>query len=141
MKKILSFLLVICLCFSLTGCFRSAKEEVIDLVEKKYDTILAACEAEDVDALLAIKGVSAVKVEDGYVIAFCIGEGIAVSSQDYGFYYSPENSPITVDCNQYIVCGAEGLTPKGEGYECEVYGNTFYTEPIKGNLWFYSNAY
>ena len=66
---------------------------------------------------------------------------ISVSSQDYGFYYSAENSPITVDCNQDIVCGIRDLAPEGNGYQCVVQGNTFYTEQIKGNIYFYSNAY
>ena len=141
MKKILAFLCVLCFSFSLVGCGNTPKENAFRLVEKKYDSILEACIAEDVEALLSMKGISKVNVVDGYIIVFCKGEGISVSSQDYGFYYSAENHPITVDCNQNIVCGIEELTPKGNGFECVVSGNTFYTEPIKGNIYFYSNAY
>lgn len=114
--------------------------DVLNLVEEQYDAILAACVAEDGDALLAIEGISEVNVVDGYVIVFCIGEGISTSSQDYGFYYSAENSPIAVGWGQDIVCTAEELTPKEKGFECYVEGNHYYTELIKGNLYFYSNA-
>ena len=142
MKRILAFMLVVVFIFALSGCSaKSTKSDIFSLVEKNYDEILKACEGKDEDALLAIKGITKVNVIDGYVIVFCEAKGISVSSQDYGFYYSAENSPITVDCNQDIVLGAEGLTPEGNGYQCVVQGNTFYTEHIKGNIYFYSNAY
>ena len=139
MKRILAFMLFVVLIFALSGC--NTKSDIFNLVEKNYDEILKACECKDEDALLAIKGITRVNVIDGYVIVFCESKGISVSSQDYGFYYSAENSLITVDCNQDIVLGAEGLTPEGNGYQCVVHGNTFYTEHIKGNIYFYSNAY
>lgn len=141
MRRILSLLLFLILLFT-DGCGADAsKNEIFDLVEKNYDAICAACRAEDTQALLAIEGVKSVHVTDGYVIVYCKGAGIAPSSQDYGFYYSVENSPVTVDCNQMIVCGKDGLTAEGGGYQCVVSGNTFYTEHIKGNIYFYSNAY
>ena len=145
MKKILTIItiliLIIALIFSLAECRKTPKEKVISLVEKKYDTILKACEEKDIDALRSIKGVETVKTVDGYVIVYCIGKGISVSSQDYGFYYSEENSPVAIGCNQDIVCQADGLTPKGSGYQCVINGNAYYTEHIKGNIYFYSNAY
>ena len=141
MKKMFALVLVVFLMIFLTSCRSTPKENVFSIVEKNYDTILKACEEKDEDALLAIKGVTHVNIIDGYVIVFCEAKGISVSSQDYGFYYSVENSPITVDCNQDMVCGIKDLTPEGNGYQCVVQGNTFYTEQIKGNIYFYSNAY
>ena len=142
MKRILAFILVVVFVFALTGCgSKDTKTDIVNLVEKNYDAILKACEDKDEDALLAIKGITKVNIIDGYVIVFCEAKGISVSSQDYGFYYSAENSPITVDCNQDIVCGIKDLAPEGNGYQCVVQGNTFYTEQIKGNIYFYSNAY
>ena len=73
-------------------------------------------------------------------MAFCKGAGISVSSQDYGFYYSEENIPVTVDCNLYVMRNID-LLPEGNGYQCIVQENIFYTEHIKGNIYFYSNAY
>ena len=142
MKRLLAFVLLAVFVFSLTGCSaKNAKSDIFNLVENNYDEIVAACENKDSEALLAIDGVTQVNIVDGYVLVYCKGAGIAPSSQDYGFYYSEDNSPVTVDCNLGIVCYAADLSPEGDGYQCIVSGNTFYTEHIKGNIFFYSNAY
>ena len=142
MKRLLAFVLLAIFVFSLTGCSaKNAKSDIFNLVENNYDEIVAACENKDSEALLAIDGVTQVNIVDGYVLVYCKGAGIAPSSQDYGFYYSEDNSPVTVDCNLGIVCYAADLSPEGDGYQCIVSGNTFYTEHIKGNIYFYSNAY
>ena len=142
MKRFLAFVLLAVFVFSLTGCSaKNAKSDIFNLVENNYDEIVAACENKDSEALLAIDGVTQVNIVDGYVLVYCKGAGIAPSSQDYGFYYSEDNSPVTVDCNLGIVCYAADLSPEGDGYQCIVSGNTFYTEHIKGNIYFYSNAY
>ena len=141
MKKMFALVLVGFLIISLTSCRSTPKENVFSIVEKNYDTILKACEEKDEDALLAIKGVTRVNIVDGYVIVFCEAKGISVSSQDYGFYYSEDNVPVTIDCNQEIVYGADALTPSKNGYQCIDGGNAFYTKHIKGNIYFYSNAY
>ena len=142
MKRLLAFVLLAVFVFSLTGCSaKNAKSDIFNLVENNYDEIVAACENKDSEALLAIDGVTQVNIVDGYVLVYCKGAGIAPSSQDYGFYYSEDNSPVTVDCNLGVVCYAADLLPEGDGYQCIVSGNTFYTEHIKGNIYFYSNAY
>ena len=142
MKRLLAFVLLAVFVFSLTGCSaKNAKSDIFNLVENNYDEIVAACENKDSEALLAIDGVTQVNIVDGYVLVYCKGAGIAPSSQDYGFYYSEDNSPVTVDCNLGIVCYAADLSPEGDGYQCIVSGDTFYTEHIKGNIYFYSNAY
>ena len=142
MKRILAFILVVAFVFALTGCSaKDNKTDIFSLVENNYDEIVAACENKDSEALLAIDGVTQVNIVDGYVLVYCKGAGIAPSSQDYGFYYSEDNSPVTVDCNLGIVCYAADLSPEGDGYQCIVSGNTFYTEHIKRNIYFYSNAY
>ena len=142
MKKMFAFILIIALVFTFTGCgAKEAKKDIFNLVEKNYDAIVIACENKDSEALLAIDGVTQVNIVDGDVLVYCKGAGIAPSSQDYGFYYSEDNSPVTVDCNLGIVCYAADLSPEGDGYQCIVSGNTFYTEHIKGNIYFYSNAY
>ena len=142
MKRLLAFVLLAVFVFSLTGCSaKNAKSDIFNLVENNYDEIVAACENKDSEALLAIDGVTRVNIVDRYVLVYCKGAGIAPSSQDYGFYYSEDNSPVTVDCNLGIVCYAADLSPEGDGYQCIVSGNTFYTEHIKGNIYFYSTAY
>ena len=142
MKRILTITLVLSLVITLSSCgSRQSQKEIIDLVEKNYESIQTACENKDTEALLAIDAITEVKVVDGYVLVFCRGSGIAPSSQDYGFYYSEENNPVVLGCNLQILCGSNELTVEGKGYQYIESGNVFYTEHIKGNIYFYSNAY
>ena len=142
MKRIIAFVMVVFFVVALSGCgAKEAKIDIFNIVENNYDAIVSACKNKDYESLLSIDGITQVNVVDGYVIVYCKGAGIAPSSQDYGFYYSEDNLPITVDCNLGIVCYAAALSPKGDGYQCVVNGNTFYTELIEGNIYFYSNAY
>ena len=67
--------------------------------------------------------------------------GIAPSSQYYGFYYSEENLPVAVFGGE-ILCGTADLTEQGNGYRYLDSGfNEFYTEHIKGNIYFYSASF
>lgn len=142
MKRFLGFMLVVVLIFALTGCgAEQSKKDIFNIVEKNYDAIVTACENKDEEALLAIDGITQVNIVDGYVLVYCKGAGIAPSSQDYGFYYTEENIPVGVSCTLDIVCYRDTMQPKGSGYEGTVDYNTFYTEQIKGNIYFYSNAY
>lgn len=139
MRHVVSIVLIFSFVLMLSGCGAISKDDIFDLVEDEYDAIVKACEQKDEEALLDIDGISQVKINDKYVLVYCKGAGIATSSQDYGFYYSEENIPVAVDCNLYIV--SDVLTSEGKGYKCEFQGNYFYTEHIKGNIYFYSNAY
>lgn len=142
MKRIIAVVLVIALIIVLAGCgARKLEKDVFALVENSYDEIVIACENKDSEALLAIDGITRVNIVDGYVLVYCTGAGIASSSQDYGFYYTEENIPVGVGCSLDIVCYGDTMQPKGHGYEGVVAYNTFYTEHIKGNIYFYSNAY
>ena len=144
MKRFIAFIIAFTILFSLAGC-RSAeviKKDIFKLVETNYNTIVAACENKDADALYAIDGVEGVNIVDGYVLVFCCGQGIAPSSQDYGFYYTVENLPVAVNCNNEIIGTNDELTAEGNGYKYyDEGGNYFYTEHIKGNIYFYSNNY
>ena len=112
------------------------------LVSREYDTIVRACQEKDTDTLLQLNWVEDVALEPGYVIVYCFGAGNAASSQYYGFYYTEENRPAGIDCNQEIVCSPEDMTPEGRGFSyTDKWHNSFYTEQIKGNIYFYGNAY
>ena len=142
MKRLLAFVLLAVFVFSLTGCSaKNAKSDIFNLVENNYDEIVAACENKDSEALLAIDGVTRVNIVDGYVLVYCKGAGIAPSSQYYGFYYSEENLPVGVFDGQ-IVCSNSELVEYENGYRYLDSGyNEFYTEHIKGNIYFYSAAF
>ena len=143
MKRILAVGLIFSYVFLLAGCQREerAKKEIFSLVEENYDAIVAACEDKNTEALLAVGGITKVDIVDRYVMAFCKGTGIAPSSQDYGFYYSEENLPVAVFDGQ-ILCATAELFKEGSGYQYVDSGyNVFYTEHIKGNLYFYSASF
>lgn len=119
----------------------SRQQSIFTLVEKNYDAILEACVNEDAAALSAMDGIQKVDIVDGYVLVYCQGYGIAPSSQDYGFYYSRDNLPVAVFDGQ-IVCSSSQLVAKGEGFEYIDSGyNIFYTEHIKGNIYFYKASF
>jgi len=140
MRRVIGVMLA--MAFLLTGCGATDyKKDVFMLVATHYDVIVTACEQQDAQALLAIDGIQKVNVTDGYILAFCKGAGISTSSQDYGFYYSQDDSPVAVDCNLEIIRYTEDLLPYKGGYQCVVNGNTFYTQRIKDHLYFYCNAY
>ncbi|MBQ3004258.1 MAG: hypothetical protein IJD82_11020 [Clostridia bacterium] len=142
MKRIVAFVLAVIFVVALTACgVKDAKTDIFDLVEKNYDEIVAACENKDEKALLAIDGIEEVDIVDGYVLIYCMGAGIAPSSQDYGFYYSEENLPVGV-FDGHIICENSALVEYENGYRYLDSGyNEFYTEHIMGNIYFYSAAF
>ena len=144
MKRMLVWVLALAAVFALSGCQseKAARKEIFGLVENNYDEIVRACEDEETEALLAIEGIEKTKLHAGYVVVYCAGAGIAPSSQDYGFYYSEDGLPAAIDCNLSILCNDGKLTPKENGYQYVDAGhNVFYTERIRGKIYFYSTAY
>ena len=142
MKKILPLVMVLAILFSAAGCRtqENIKKEIFNLVEKHYNKIVEACVNQDAEALSAIAGIKEVDIVDGYVLVYCQGYGIAPSSQEYGFYYSEENLPVAV-FDGHTVCDSTEMVKEGNGYQYIDDGhNSFYTEQIKGNLYFYSNS-
>ena len=144
MKKIILFITAVAIIFAFAGCRSKAviKKDIFNLVEKNYDAIVEAYENKDADALYAIDGIEKVNIVEGYILVYCEGHGMATSSQDYGFYFTEGNLPVAVDCNNDIAGSNEELVSEGDGYEYrDQSGNSFYTEHIKGNIYFYSNSY
>ena len=93
--------------------------------------------------MIGVKSITEVNrdIVDGYVLIYCKGAGIAPSSQYYGFYYSEDNLPVGVFDGQ-IVCSNSELVEYENGYRYLDSGyNEFYTEHIKGNIYFYSAAF
>lgn len=144
MKRVILLVTVFSILLVFAGCRseETIKKDIFKLVESNYDTIVEAYESKDTDALYAIDGIEDVNIVEGYILVYCGGQGIAPSSQDYGFYYSEGNLPVAVDCNNDIECSNEELVAEGDGYKYyDEGGNSYYTEHIKGNIYFYSNNY
>jgi len=143
MRKALIFVLALIVMLSLNACGKAEneKQNIFTLVENNYDAIVQACESKDADALLAIEDIKDVDFADDYVFVYCKGYGIAPSSQYYGFYYSAENLPVAVFDGQ-IIADTEELLEEGSGYKYLDEGyNSFYTEHIKGSIYFYSASF
>lgn len=117
------------------------EQKVFNLVKRNYEVILVACENQDAEALSAIDGIKEVDICDGYILVYCQGYGIAPSSQEYGFYYSRDDLPVAVFGGQ-IICRTGQMVEEGDGYQYLDSGyNSFYTERIKGNIYFYSASF
>ncbi|MBQ9914821.1 MAG: hypothetical protein IJO50_01625 [Clostridia bacterium] len=75
-------------------------------------------------------------IEQEIIIFDCGGKGIAPSSQNYAFYYSPAGAPYAV-FDGVVVCNTTQMKSKGNGFEyIDDRGNIFYTERIKDNFYF-----
>jgi len=143
MRKALVLIMALIVMLPLSACGSAEKEkqDIFTLVENNYDAIVQACKSKDADALLAIEGIKDVDFADDYVFVYCEGYGIAPSSQYYGFYYSAENLPVAVFDGQ-IIADTDELTEEGSGYKYLDAGyNSFYTEHIKGSIYFYSASF
>lgn len=113
------------------------KQKIFNFVEKNYDIIVEACGSNDSAALSAIDGIQEVDFVNGYVLVYCQGYGFGSSTQYYGFYYSRDNLPVAVSDGQ-ILCLSSQLVKEGDGYQyIDSNYNIFYTEHIKGNIYFY----
>jgi hypothetical protein len=124
------------LLLSLTGCFQKgylSKKEIFHLVNTHKESLLSCITQNDFTPLAQIEPLLEAKVmADGVVDFYCGGKGLSVSGVDYGFYYSPENLPLT--CHSYDGSGLHGsLTPKGKGFE----GKNYYTEKIQDHFYYY----
>ena len=91
---------------------------------------------ENILNILNGKPIANIGIDNGIIIFDCGGKGIAPSSQDYAFYYSPNDEPFAV-FGGYIVCEPSKMTKEGNGYKYIDSGyNIFYVEEIKDNLYF-----
>lgn len=132
-------ILLACALLLLCGCKAEAgyKTSIFNLVEQQQSTLLAYIEAEDYSAPMDLESVEAIYSCEQFVNFYCGGQGIAPSSQDYGFYYSFDGNPMGV-LNSEVFCGYEELTEKEEGFYAVVAGNNdYYTEKICDNFYYY----
>ena len=83
-------------------------------------------------------------IDNDMIIFDCGGKGIAPSSQDYTFYYSPNGKPyaVSVLAGGNIVCEPSQMEKDGEGYKYIDDGyNIFYTQEITDKLYFCEAQY
>ena len=106
-----------------------SKRQIIKLVNENYNVIAEDISENDFSDTLKLKGIQSVSTEDEIIGFYCGGSGIAPSSQEYGFYYSDNDTP-----SDFILKGT--LKPDGKGYSSSD-GNYFYTEKIRDNFYYY----
>lgn len=84
-----------------------------------------------------IKIVHVYKSNSRNYVDFSVDEGFTSSSHYYGFYYSPENEPIT------IMAASGEKAEFDNGYKIQELGNEdwYYTEKIVDNFYFYEAHY
>ena len=90
------------------------------------------------------KPIANIGIDNGIIIFDCGGKGIAPSSQDYTFYYSPSGNPyaVSVLAGGNIVCEPSQMEEDGEGYKYIDDGyNIFYTQEITDKLYFCEAQY
>lgn len=88
--------------------------------------------------------VTHIGIDNDIIIFDCGGKGIAPSSQDYMFYYSPSGKPyaVSVLAGGNIVCEPSQMEEDGEGYKYIDDGyNIFYTKEISDKLYFCEAQY
>lgn len=140
MKRAFVCTLVVLALFAFFGCNEETddKEKIFNIVEDSYEQITKSCETKDMAALLTIKNVKEIDTIDGYIIFCCERDKNPSNSHECGFYYSENNTPVAISDGQ-IICYNEGMNSEGKGNKyVDSLNNEYYTEHIKGNLYFYS---
>ena len=130
--------LISLLIFALKDSYLS-KEEIFDVVNKKYDVIMNDIEKDDFTKSDRIKGITGIKKDDGVIAFSCGGRGNVASGVYYGFYYTEDDSP-KVSFLGYVLYDEEDLKPEGNGYCFDAY-DYYYTEKIRDNFFYYEAWY
>lgn len=82
-------------------------------------------------SIMDIKGLIDVNVEDEIIDFYCGGSGFGSSTSYYGFYYT-ENDNLSA-----IWCAGDTLAPSGKGWSWKNGDNSYYTEKITDNFYYY----
>lgn len=158
MKRILCVLLVLCMLFSLSGCSeeilgsalffflvatgddRADKEDVFEFVCEKEEELLKAIEAGDFSAFENQGLIKDIDADETVVDFSCGGAGAGPATSYVGFYYTPDNDMTAVWC---APSSASSLTPSGNGFAWQDPDgdNSYYTEHICGNFYYYEASF
>ena len=138
-KRSVFLILVSLLCIlSLAGCSKTErkKAQIIRMVTENRETLMQDIADWDFTDSDSIEGIEFVNLMKPYEVYDCGGHGIAPSSTEYGFYYSPDDRPLGAFENIIFSTG-KGLSKDGTGYSGNFSGNRYYTEKICDGLWYY----
>ena len=154
MKKLLCFLVALCMMVSLTGCggalflFLVAmsddsadKEEVFEFVCEKEEELLEAIEEGDFSRFENQGFINEIDGDETVVDFSRGGAGVGSGTSYVGFYYTPDD-----DMAALWWCGprsADALKPVGAGYEWKEYNgdNYYFVEHICGPFYYYEASF
>ena len=141
----LAFCLVLGVLAGYDSAGKKRKSRVFDFVADEEEALRKAAEnADSVDFVSAIDSIGTLEVsaegesldierESGGVITFrCGSEAVSSASCEWGFYYSPKDTPV----NFYDAACDAALMEDGNGYAFSG-SYDFYTEKICDNFWYY----
>ena len=143
MKKAATFILSLFILIGMLACNseKDIKQDIFGLVKENRAALAEMVYFNDFRNATAIDGITSVSKSNGYIIFYCKGSGISASSQEYGFYYSPKDIPIAIFDGK-TACAPEDMSRKGNGFQyTDTSFNSYYTEKIEGNFYYYSNSF
>lgn len=136
MKLRFCLLLMLAAC-CLTGCVSkglTSMDDISALVNENLALLDEYIQTGDFSAPPDVDGVLDADERPGEAVHFsCGATGLGTTGTYYGFYYSYDGQPsggwLAVDV----------FAPDGDGYRWELLDNTYYTQHITGNFWYYSS--
>ena len=116
------------------------KDQIFKLVTEHRNELMDYISRGDYTDLPALEGIQRVSVLPGSAcVCFdCGGFGLIPNTHSFGFYYTPDGNPVSVE-----MCMTEDLQPmeKGMGWQQENGDNTYYTEEITDHFFYYETQY
>ncbi len=111
-----------------------SKKRVFALVNENHALLWEAIWTNEYEKALAIKGIQNVHVYDDAIEFYCGGSGMGSQTRYRGFYYSADNTLSGLD-----FCRESGLSreEKGFSYYEKDGDNSYYTEKIRDNFFYY----
>ena len=137
-KKVLLIIAIILLCFFLIPG-KNYKKQITKIVQDNQEVLQECVDTNDYERAKKIDGIEKVNYYQScpYTDFYCYGEGIASSGAEYGFYYSPDDTPLG------LLYASEENLEKDEGgfsYYAPESDDWYYTERIRKN-WYYYEAH
>ena len=137
-KVILSVVILAISVFVAKNIFfdKSIKEQIFEIVNDNAQTIIGDIEEQNFADSMGIEKIEEISILEHGIDFCCGGNGIAPSSQDYGFYYTEDDLPKAIWCGTKY-CDESLLVVDGDGYSTDFQHNYYYTEKIRDNFYYY----
>lgn len=132
-KKIVVSLIILSVSLLLFGCFwivfkdkYLSKDEIYDVVNKKFDTIMSDIHNDNFFQTEFISGIERVETHDGVIEFACGGHGNVAYGIYYGFYYIEDNMLKVSFLRPAVLHREDDLVQMNNGYGIYTY-DYYYT--------------